>query len=288
MADRAEKQVQSPPPVPGSAAAPSGEAAPVVFQVEHLSFAYTDSDRLLFDDLSLTVASGKITALIGANGSGKSTLFQIMTKNLRPRAGNVLLYGKDIARYRLRDFAREVAAVHQRNTAPYDISVQQLVAYGRLPWRQHLHPKDGEDEQAVSDALAFCDLTSLQSRRVSELSGGQQQRVWIALALAQKTRVILLDEPTTYLDIQYQLMVLNLIKNLNHKLAMTVFMISHDINQALNISDELIALGRHGLVMQGAARDMANGELLSEIYHTRLTVHEVDQQQVILTGLNRG
>ena len=171
-----------------------------MFTVKSLSFAY--GKQQVLKNLDLELHEGKITTLIGANGCGKSTLFNLMTKNLKPDEGEILLRGGNIAEMRLKDFAREVSIVHQYNTAPVDLSVEKLVGYGRTPYHtMGLSPDPKEDEEKIRRAMEITHTYKHKDKPVSELSGGQKQRVWIAMALAQDTKVLFLDEPTTYLDI---------------------------------------------------------------------------------------
>jgi len=251
-----------------------------VYQVRNLSFAY--GDEHIFDGISFDIERGKITALMGANGSGKSTLFKLLTKNLRPDPkSQILLEGRDLASYRLSELARKVAVVWQHNTAPYDITVRQLVAFGRVPHKQHFQTLSAKDEAAIEEAIDFCDLHEVADKRVRELSGGQQQRVWIALGLAQQTPVMFLDEPTTFLDVRYQVMILRLIRRLNQELGLTVVLILHDINQSFELCDELIALRPDGTLIHGSPLSLANEEFLRDIFETDLRVGQIDKQVLV-------
>jgi iron complex transport system ATP-binding protein len=205
-----------------------------------------------------------------------------MTKNLRPRAGShIVLEGRDLTTYRLSELARKVAVVWQHNTAPYDITVRQLVAFGRVPHKQAFQTLTAKDEAAIDQAIDFCDLHEVSDRRVRELSGGQQQRVWIALGLAQQTPVMFLDEPTTFLDIHYQVKILRLIRKLNRELGLTVVLILHDINQSFELCDELIALRTDGTLVQGSPQALVGEDFLREIYHTDLRVGHIGSQVVV-------
>jgi len=251
-----------------------------VYEVRDLSFRYGNQN--VFENISFDIARGKITALMGANGSGKSTLFKLLTKNLKPQTGShILLEGRELSSYRLSELARQVAVVWQHNTAPYDITVRQLVAFGRVPHKHHFQTLSTADEEAIDQALEFADLRDIEHRLVRELSGGQQQRVWIALGLAQQTPVMFLDEPTTYLDVHYQVMILRLIRRLNEELGLTVVLILHDINQSFELCDELIALRADGTLVQGSPQVLANEEFLREIYDTELRVGKVGDQVVV-------
>lgn len=252
-----------------------------VFTIENLAFSY--GARPVFDGLSLAFREGAVTTLIGANGSGKSTLFDLMTKNLKLKAGSLFLRGANVADLRLRDFAKLVAIVHQRNIAPADLTVERLVAYGRFPYRSFGRRGDAaEDARMVDWALEVCELANCRSQSVASLSGGQAQRAWIALALAQGSKVLLLDEPTTYLDVRYQLDILRLVRRLNEEFAMTVIMVLHDVNQALHYSDEVVALADGRVVAQGAPGDIVSEELLRAVYGIPLRVVEVDGRPFVL------
>lgn len=252
-----------------------------VFTIRGLSFAY--DDQRIFEDLDLELREGAVTTLIGANGSGKSTLFNLMTKNLKPSTGTVFLRGGDVGLLRLRGFAKLVAIVHQRNTAPADLSVEKLVGYGRFPYRALGRSADvEEDERMVQWALETTGLAEFAKQSVSSLSGGQAQRVWIAMALAQGSKVLLLDEPTTFLDVRYQLDILRLVRRLNKEFGMTVVMVLHDVNQALHYSDEVVALAGGRIAAQGAPEDIVTPELLEQVYDVSLRVVDVDGKPFVL------
>lgn len=237
----------------------------------------------IFDGLDLAIPEGQITTLIGANGSGKSTLFNLLTKNLKPTGGSIHLRGGDVSALRLRDFARLVAIVHQKNSAPGDLAVEKLVGYGRFPYHgMGSAASTEEDERMVAWALEVTGLTEYARRPVSALSGGQTQRVWIAMALAQGSDVLLLDEPTTYLDIRYQLDILHLVKRLNSEFGMTVIMVLHDVNQALRYSDNLVALAGGRIVAQGAPDSIITPNLLEQVYGVRLGVTTIEGKPFVL------
>lgn len=266
----------------GAGAVDSAPAAPV-FTVSGLQFAYDHGRVPIFDGLGLTIPEGQITTLIGANGCGKSTLFNLLTKNLKPQAGTVHLRGGDVSALRLRDFAKLVAIVHQRNSAPGDLAVEKLVGYGRFPYHgMGSAAKTDEDDRMVAWALEVTGLAEYAKRPVSALSGGQAQRVWIAMALAQGSDVLLLDEPTTYLDIRYQLDILHLVKRLNSEFGMTVIMVLHDVNQALRYSDNLVALAGGRIVAQGAPDSIITPNLLEQVYGVRLGVTTIEGKPFVL------
>lgn len=252
-----------------------------VFKINGLSFAYGKHEVL--KNLDLTIHEGAITTLIGANGCGKSTLFNLMTKNLKPDAGEITLYGENVAACRIKDFAKKVAIVHQYNSAPADLSVEKLVAYGRTPYHtMGLSPDPAEDEEKVKWALEITNTTQIKDKPITELSGGQKQRVWIAMALAQNTKVLFLDEPTTYLDVRYQLDILRLIQRLNREFGITVIMVLHDINQSLYYSDEIVAMRDGKIIAHGLPEKIITTELVRSVYDVELQIREVDGKPFVI------
>jgi iron complex transport system ATP-binding protein len=238
--------------------------------VENLSFAYGDAPVL--DSVSFTVRPGGVTTLLGANACGKTTLLRLMTKGLRPDAGRVLLGGRDIAGIRPRDFARRAAIVHQKNTAPDDLPVKKLVAYGRIPHRSMLRARTEWDDERIAWAMAATGIADLGEKPMGVLSGGQRQRAFIAMALAQDTKLLFLDEPTTFLDVRYQIETLRLIQELNGKHGITVVMVLHDINQALAYSDEVIGLRDGKILTQGPPGEVIDSGTVQALYRIRLEV----------------
>ena len=252
-----------------------------IFTVKDLSFAY--GKQVVLKNLDLELHEGKITTLIGANGCGKSTLFNLMTKNLKPDEGEIFLREESITNLRLKDFAKEVSIVHQYNTAPVDLSVEKLVGYGRTPYHtMGLSPDPKEDEEKIRWALEITHTYKHKDKPVSELSGGQKQRVWIAMALAQDTRVLFLDEPTTYLDIRYQLQILKLIRQLNREFGITIIMVLHDINQSLYYSDEIVAMKNGRMIAHGLPEEIITGELVQEVYDVNLDIRTVDGKPFVI------
>lgn len=252
-----------------------------VFTVNDLRFSYGRQEVLC--GISMTIPAGKITTLIGANGCGKSTLFHLMTKNLTPAGGKILLSGSDIAGIRLKDFAKQAAIVHQYNTAPADLSVEKLVGYGRTPYHSFGLPADANaDEEKINWAMEITHTLKYKDKPVAKLSGGQMQRVWIALALAQDTKVLFLDEPTTYLDIRYQLQILKLIRRLNREFGITIVMVLHDINQSLYYSDEIIAMKDGVVFTHGRPERVITPALIRAVYDVDLEIAQVEGKPFVL------
>lgn len=253
----------------------------ISYSVKDLSFAYGKHEVL--KGLSFNLHEGKITTLIGANGCGKSTLFGLMTKNLKPDGGEIFLGGRTLSDIRLKDFAKQAAIVHQYNTAPADLSVEKLISYGRTPYHTlGLSPDAKEDEEKVRWAMEITHTVKHKDKPVAELSGGQKQRVWIAMALAQDTKILFLDEPTTYLDIRYQLQILQLIRRLNREFGMTIIMVLHDINQSLYYSDEIVAMKDGKMIAQGQPEEVITTELVKEVYDVDLQIQQTGGKPFIL------
>lgn len=257
------------------------EKAKPAMEVRGLSFAYGKNKVL--KDVSLKIEEGKITTIMGANGCGKSTLFSLMTKNLYARKGKIFLRGKNIQNLNLKEFAKQVSIVQQYNTSSDDITVERLVAFGRTPHRKPMQGKSEEDERLVEWAMEVTGILEYRDREVSRLSGGQRQRVWIAMALAQNTKILFLDEPTTYLDIRYQIEILELVRKLNKEFGITIIMVLHDINQAIYFSHQVIGL-KDGLVeFQGSPEEVIDRQSIHSLYGIELDVTQIDGKKFVLT-----
>lgn len=231
-----------------------------ILKAENLSLGY--HDRTIIRNLDIEPPAGSMTAIIGPNGCGKSTLLRALARLIRPTGGRVTLDGQDIHTIDTRSLARRIAILPQAQLAPDGISVFDLVRRGRAPWRNWLSSWTEEDQTACTRALEAVDMSGLAERAVNELSGGQRQRVWIALILAQQTSTILLDEPTTWLDLPHQIEVLSLLRRLNRETGATVINVLHDLNLAARFSDHLILLGSDGLVAVGEPVEVLTKENL--------------------------
>lgn len=253
-----------------------------MLKIKDLSFSY--GKNKILNNLNINIKEGTVTTLMGANGCGKSTLMSLMTKNLSPDSGSIELDGCDIKEIPLKEFAKKAAIVHQKNTAPDDISVERLISYGRLPYTSVFKPALGdEDQQYVERALRLAGLEELRDRRMGTLSGGQRQRAFIAMALAQNTKLLFMDEPTTSLDVRYQIEVLRLAQRLNREEGITVVMVLHDINQTIEYSDEVVGLCSGGVVMQGAPEEVIEPEVLEKIYGIRLPVFRAEGRLCVMS-----
>lgn len=240
---------------------------------EGLSLAY-DSDRLVCNDLTVDIPHGRITAIVGANACGKSTLLRGLARLLKPTAGTVVLDGHDIHRLSTKDVATRLGMLPQQPVAPEGITVSDLVARGRSPHQRFFRQWSRADEAAVDAALEATRTTDLADRPVDELSGGQRQRVWIALALAQGTPLMLLDEPTTFLDLAHQVEVLDLLAELNETEERTIVVVLHDLNLACRYAQHLIAMKDGAIVAGGPPGDVITAELVHHVFD--LESHVID------------
>ncbi|MFW3464785.1 ABC transporter ATP-binding protein [Streptomyces microflavus] len=221
--------------------------------------------RAVIDDLDVSIPPGVVTTIIGPNGCGKSTLLRTLTRLLKPAKGTVVLDGEDIDRLRTRDVAKKLGLLPQAPVAPEGLTVGDLVARGRHPHQSWLRQWSSDDAGVVERALAMTGVADLADRPVDSLSGGQRQRVWISMTLAQGTDLLLLDEPTTYLDLAHAIDVLDMVDDL-HESGCTVVMVLHDLNLATRYSDNLIVMRAGSILAQGHPRDVITAELLYEAF----------------------
>ncbi|MEU8238382.1 ABC transporter ATP-binding protein [Actinoplanes missouriensis] len=234
-----------------------------------LGLAY--DGRAVVTGLDLRIAPGRITAVVGPNACGKSTLLRGLARLMRPESGTVLLGGADIHRLPTREVATRIGVLPQQPVAPDGITVADLVARGRQPHQRWLRQWTSADERAVTAALAATGITALADRPVDELSGGQRQRVWIALVLAQDTDLLLLDEPTTFLDLAHQLEVLDLLSDLNAA-GRTVVAVLHDLNMACRYAHEIVAMRDGAVVAQGPPAEIVDAGLVETVFGVRARV----------------
>jgi iron complex transport system ATP-binding protein len=236
-----------------------------VLNAKDLTLKY--DQRCVVDRLSAEIPEGKVTMIVGANACGKSTLLRGLSRLLKPAGGSVTLDGKDIHARPARELARTLGLLPQHPTAPDGITVRDLVGRGRYPHQGFFRSWSDKDDAAVQRALKATETLDLAGRDVDELSGGQRQRVWIAMALAQETDVLLLDEPTTYLDLAHQVEVLDLVTDLNRKRGTTVAIVLHDLNLAARYADNVIAMKSGAVVAVGNPREVVTENLVRNVFN---------------------
>lgn len=247
--------------------------------VQHDSRLWTEDitlqydDRIISQNLSVTIPHKSFTVIVGPNACGKSTLLRALSKLLKPTAGNVFLDGKDIAAYKSKEVARKLGLLPQSSTAPDGITAANLVAHGRYPYQNLVRQWTDADEAAVLSAMDVTNTTNLSNRFVDELSGGQRQRIWLAMVLAQETPVMLLDEPTTFLDIAHQIELLELFKDLNQQ-GNTLVAVLHDLNHAARYANHMIAMKDGQIAAQGDPREIVTEQLVEEVFGLRCTIME--------------
>ncbi|ALJ20724.1 ABC transporter ATP-binding protein [Microbacterium sp. No. 7] len=249
---------------------------------EALSVGY--AERTVIRDLDLVVPPGRITAIVGANACGKSTLLRAMSRLLAPREGRVVLDGALVHRMPAKRLARVLGLLPQSPIAPDGITVSDLVGRGRHPHQGVFSRWSREDDEAVAAALEATDTVALADRSVDELSGGQRQRVWIAMALAQRTDLLLLDEPTTFLDVSHQVDVLDLLTDLNRTRGTTIVMVLHDLNLAARYADHLVAIADGGVHAAGAPADVLTEQTVRAVFglESRVIVDPVSGKPLML------
>ncbi|MFI6843906.1 ABC transporter ATP-binding protein [Kitasatospora sp. NBC_00085] len=223
-------------------------------------------NRVIVDGLDLELPGGAVTAIVGPNACGKSTLLRGLVRLLDPAAGTVTLDGSDIHRMPARALAKRMGLLPQQPVTPEAITVESLARLGRFPHQRMLSPWSKADQAAVEDALARTGTAELRDQQVDRLSGGQRQRAWIALALAQDTDLLLLDEPTTFLDLRHQLDVLDLVSDLHAEAGRTVVMVLHDLGQAARYADHLVVLKDGRLAAAGAPSEVLTADLVEEVF----------------------
>jgi iron complex transport system ATP-binding protein len=238
-------------------------------EAKNLTLAYDDTTVL--EGLSVTIPEGCITALVGPNGCGKSTLLRGLSRLLKPKGGSVLLGGKAISTLPTKTLAKELGILPQSPVAPEGLTVRELVAQGRYPHQAWFQQWALEDEKAVQNALEITGMSDLAERPVDALSGGQRQRAWIAMTLAQETRWLLLDEPTTFLDLSHQLEVLMLLQRLERE-GKTVVMVVHDLNHATRYAQHIIAMKAGRVVATGSPQTVITNELLREVFNVEADI----------------
>ena len=248
----------------------STNGQPSALAAQNLRVGYLE--RAVIESLSLEVVKGQITALVGPNGSGKSTLLKTLARLLKPHAGAVLLDGKAIHSLSTTQIAQQMAILPQGPSAPHGLTVRELVEQGRYPHVGALRMLRRQDHEAIDQALTLTGMKAFVNRPLDNLSGGERQRAWIAVTLAQDTPVLLLDEPTTFLDIGHQLEVLELVHRLNRERGMTLVLVLHDLNQAARYADRMVVLNRGQIVADGPPRDVLTVPLLADVFGVQVNI----------------
>ncbi|EON24558.1 MULTISPECIES: ABC transporter ATP-binding protein [Nocardioides] len=254
-------------------------------KITGLSLGY--GERLIVDSVDLEIRQGSLTVIVGPNGSGKSTLLRGMSRLLRPRAGTVHLDGVDIADVSSTDLARRLALLPQAPVTPQGLTVGDLVARGRFPHRAWYQRWSDADDDAVRRALTRVDLLDRSADQVSELSGGQRQRAWLAMVLAQDTDHLLLDEPTTYLDLAHAVEVMSLARDIAHESSRTVVGVLHDLTLAARFADHMVVLSAGQIVATGSPDEVVTSALLAEVFGLRAEVITVDGAPAVVPTRHR-
>lgn len=229
-------------------------------------------DKIIINDLSITINKGEVVSILGPNGSGKSTLLKTLSRMLKPVKGEVLLEDKKIKDLKNKFISQKICLLSQHNNCPSDITVEELVYFGRIPHKKWYEGKNKEDEDIVNWAIDNTGLTKYKNTSISALSGGERQRAYLAQALCQKPEVLLLDEPTTYLDISYQLELMELVREINEKFDITIIMVLHELNQASKYSDRLVIMKDGEIVADGTPNETINQEIIQKVYRVECDI----------------
>ena len=238
--------------------------------VRNLSVSYEDNN--IIEDMDLSIPKGMITIIIGSNGCGKSTLQKTIARINKPKNGDIFINNKNIKKIKEKDIAKEVAFLPQGPVCPSGLTVRELVAYGRFPHQKLIGGLNSHDKEIIDWAINETGLSDFKDREVENLSGGQRQRAWIAMTLAQETDIIMLDEPTTYLDMSYQLEVLEVLEKLNKEKNITVVIVLHELNNACRFANNIVGLKKGKIICEGKPIDVINKSTLKEIYGINATL----------------
>lgn len=244
----------------------------VILETKNLCVGYRD--HKVIENIDLAVEQGKIYSIIGPNGCGKTTLMRAISRNIRPTSGQVLLEGQNLFRMNTRLVARRIAVLSQNNVTMSDVTVRTFVQYGRFAHKEWWKGSSKEDAAIVDWALETTGMTGYSERKLNALSGGERQRAWIAMSIAQRPEILLLDEPTTYLDISHQLEIMELVARLNREEGITILMVLHDINHAARYSDELIVLHDHRIYQRGDPWTILKGDVLNKVFRVEAELTE--------------
>lgn len=241
------------------------------------------NEKIIVKNLDLNIERGSIVTIIGPNGSGKSTVLKSFAKLLDPFSGSVVVENENLAKIRMKCLAKKVSILLQKNTCPADITVSDLLYYGRAPHKKWFEKNNYKDDAIILEAMKKTGIEEMKDCQVSKLSGGESQRVWLALALTQDPEILLLDEPTTYLDIGYQFELLDLILDINQMTKMTVIMVLHDLNQASRYSDKIYVLKNGEIYDEGCPIEIINKTMLIDVYNLEAKIlYDEDGRPVVL------
>ena len=246
-----------------------------MIKAKNLKVGY--EQKIIIEDLSIDIEKGQVVSILGPNGSGKSTLLHMISTYLKPKSGKIYLGDKDLGKVKQKEIAKYISCVYQENEAPDDITVRDLVAFGRTIYPNVKKEDKEENERMIDFALKATGIEEIQDKKVVNLSGGQKQRAFIAMSLAQNTGVLLLDEPTTYLDIYHQIEILEVVKTLNEKYNITIIMVLHDLNQAINYSHNIVIMKNGKLIKQGRSQEVLDEDTIKDVYNVTGYIHKQDE-----------
>lgn len=237
-------------------------------------------DKQILHHVNITCPQNKITVILGPNGCGKSTLLKTMARLQKPKEGNIYLDGEDIHRIPTKHLAKRLGILPQSAEVPQQLTVHDLISFGRTPYQSGFRKKSKEDDKAIQWAIEVTGLEKIQDQELDTLSGGQRQRAWIAMCLAQDTEVILLDEPTTYLDMAHQLEILQLLQRLNEEEGRTIVMVLHDLNHAARFGHYLVAMKDGKLVKDGTPKEVVEAGVLKEVFQIDAVIVEDHRKKI--------
>ena len=250
-----------------------------MIKAKDLYFSY-DKDKSFITKLNVEIEKGKITTILGPNGSGKSTLLSIFAGLNKPTSGDVSIKGNSIKSLKQKDLAKEIATVHQQNTVPSDITVKELVSYGRIPHKKYFQGNNESDDEIIEWAIKRTGLQSLKDKAVMSMSGGERQRAFIAMVIAQGTEYIFLDEPLNNLDMNNSVQMMKVLKKLCDELGKTIILVMHDINFTSCYSDYIICLKNGMIAKEGIVDEIINKETLEDIYEMDFDVKDIDGKKI--------
>ncbi|MGA4518273.1 ABC transporter ATP-binding protein [Solibacillus silvestris] len=248
------------------------------FEVESLTTGY-ENTRII-ENLNVNIHTGKITTIIGPNGCGKSTLLKTIGRILKKECGEIFLQNENMNTMSTKEIAKKLALLVQSPAAPGQLKVHELISYGRYPHRKNVGRLTKEDNEKINWAMEVTNTLEFRNREIAALSGGQRQRVWLAMALAQETDILLLDEPTTYLDMAHQLEVLEIVQHLNRTFGCTIIMVLHDLNHAARFSDELITMKKGEVLHTGTPEQIMKADILKSVFQIDAKIM-IDQEHQV-------